>query len=530
MGKRRKFKPRNQGNPRKKPSNGSSKDSTKEEYGEVKSPTNDPAWYAQTPELMRDATNVQFVTPIGAMFDLDIEYGNVVPRALATSVPGVMTLSVIPCIGQDSDQNSCLNIAAKSFYSYVRRTKSGTALYDTPDLMMYALAMANIYSYLVFLQRVYGVAVDTNIYNRYMPQALVEAQGVDYDSITDDLANYRFKVNVLIRRAASMACPANMTYFRRLAFLFAGLYSEGDSVKDQLYMLIPEGFMQFSETASTKGSSLVYKQLQGTGHGSNNRLTAKDLFNYGMDLINAVLNSGTTSNMSGDIETAFGSNILALQLLDESYAVKPSTDLNVLEQIKNADFLGIVPTAVVQQDPDVNGTAIFAYLTINQNASTQCLMSTKNSHLLTTIRTDPKTEDVMEMTRFQFNYESISGDTDTFNIICAADVAVKCAITQMVNGATTTTEIVPAYFLPLTPSNPTSAQIILTHCMLENFKFHPSVRYFSAAADGVFNYLSQAIDIDNYAIISEHTLRTINDAALYGLFNFGQIQSNASLK
>lgn len=227
----------------------------------VESPTNDPTWYAQTPELLQLAANIPFSQATGTKFNLNFyndETGNKQIFSEDWTIPGIMTLSLIPVPSSATSANSPLNIAATSIYSFVRHANSGTPQYDAPDLMIYNISMAQIYCYINFLQRIYGCM---NVYanmNRYLPRALVEAQGVDYDSILQNLPNFKFGIDSLIHKASSLACPASMTYFQRVAFLFSGIYAEGESIKDQLYMYIPQGFMQYSATAVETGGSLTY--------------------------------------------------------------------------------------------------------------------------------------------------------------------------------------------------------------------------------------------------------------------------------
>lgn len=326
------------------------------------SPTNDPKWYETTPQLLRDAASIPFSNATGTSFNLNF-YGDGIAPVTEQYVPGIMTLSIIPTIGGDQNFNSPLNIATNALYGQVRKANSGAANYDAPNLFMYCMSIAQIYAYINHLMRIYGTAQLYVHYNRYVPEALLNAMNVDFSSVQENMADFRYGINVLIHKASSFACPASITYFNRLAFLFAGIYSEGESIKDQLYMYVPYGFMQLTEQDSTPGWNLQFKAFPAPQSGKS-YLTVSQLLNYGTELITPLLQSEDFNIISGDILKAFGSNILGLQSLPETYTVLPVTDLAVLEQMQNADIVGGIWTAYqdgsftrvaqIKENPDTN--------------------------------------------------------------------------------------------------------------------------------------------------------------------------------
>lgn len=497
------------------------------------SPTNDVSWYEQTPDLLRDAASLPFSHATGTILNREVEWpGSISTTSHVTSIPGIMTLSLIPTIGDNSSPNSPVNIASNSMYSFVRHANSGSKNYDAPDLMVYCMAVAQAYSYINYLQRVYGTCQLYAHYNRYLPRAIVMAQNVNPDDLNENLANFRYGVNTLIHKLSSFACPANMTYFRRLAFLFSGLYSEGESIKDQLYMYVPRGFMILNETPTTPGWELQYTLFEDQGSSSISPFTGlhtvKDLINFGEKMINPLVMSEDINIMSGDILKAYGSDgILTLQSLPEEYTILPVTDLTVLEQFQNADFISAPLSIKCKVNPDTNLLDCDIRSTVNTGAGNQDVifhLAHLHQHLLTTILTNPTPGDVIERTRLMHTYTTETVDTNSYaHIITGTEIATRLGVWFYQDGAFRMQNIIDFAQVLSTPNFIQTVTQLSNHCMLENFKFHPTVYYFADYQSGEWTYYDAAVDVDNYTLISEDTLVNMNEAALLSLFRVPSI-------
>lgn len=513
------------------------KDKDKDKVGS-ESPTNDPKWYETTPDLLRDAASIPFSSASGTSYNLNM-YGDGIAPVAERYVPGILTLSIIPTIGGDENFNSPLNIATNSLYGQVRKANSGAANYDAPNLFMYCMSVAQIYSYINYLMRIYGTAQLYVHYNRYVPEALLNAMGVDFSSIQENLADFRYGVNVLIHKASSFACPATLTYFNRLAFLFAGIYSEGDSIKDQLYMYVPAGFMQLTEQDTTPGWLLKYKPMPSPRSGKQ-YLTVSQLLEYGTQLITPLLQSEDFNIISGDILKAFGSNVLGLQSLPETYTILPVTDLAVLEQMQNADIVGGIWTAYdnttfpkvcqIKENPNTNTLnaefSITGSLTApsDKGFSIKALQARCNANrLLTTILTQPTPADVIERTRLMFTANMESDESDNLKIMIqsGSDICVGATIWS-INPATKAPSALPlivdvGYLSTVQPGQ--GFKFITDHCALENFKFHPKLYYWEFTDVNNIGFIDFAVDIDNYALLSPQVITNMNEAALLALLN-----------
>lgn len=152
---------------------------------DLESKTNDPTWYSSDPALLRDAASIPFSWPVGTPIDLNVPDVS----KMRWSVPGICALDVVPVYGTNESKTSALNIAANSLYSFVRHANSGHSNYDAPDLMLYVCAMSQVYSFINYMMRAYGLA---NLYsqkNRYLPAGLLQASGIDHSKIIDNLAD-----------------------------------------------------------------------------------------------------------------------------------------------------------------------------------------------------------------------------------------------------------------------------------------------------------------------------------------------------
>lgn len=210
--------------------------------------TNDPSWYGTSPELIRDSASIPFSWPVGTSFNVDDGY-------TIDSVPGIMALSVQSGIGGCYTENDAVNVASSAIYTYVRHANSGHSNYDAPDLMMYLLAMSSIYSFITWCQRNLAALNTFDQRNRYIPKGILKANSVDYESLRDNQANFRFWLNTFITKVSSLVVPNVMPIFQRLAFLYANIYIDGPTIKDQLYMYVPHGltWTKFSLDSSQKG-------------------------------------------------------------------------------------------------------------------------------------------------------------------------------------------------------------------------------------------------------------------------------------
>lgn len=303
---------------------------------------NDPSWYSNDPQLLLDAASIPFSEAFGSQV-CQVEHGIKtmgdkqvqITKGTNSTIPGIGVLSVRPSYGYSVDRNSPINVAAQMLYTHVRYNNSGRKNYDQTDLMLYMMALSEIYSFVFWMKRIYASAFMFSQRNFYVGKALLAAQDVDPDDIARNLAAFRSRLNIYINKVSAFVIPSNIELFKRRAFMYSGLYTESETgnLKDQLYMFRPEGFHKFTVDA-TYGGCLKYIKA----NAGNSPLTADQLFELGDSLLDNITGDEDFGIMSGDLLRAFGSNLLGISSQEDEAALVPMFDAYVLAQFKNASL------------------------------------------------------------------------------------------------------------------------------------------------------------------------------------------------
>lgn len=510
---------------------------------------NDPAWYGMDQALLRDSASVPFVYPMGAPVDVNIKGFE------KATVPGICTMELCPTIGFSADPKSAINVAAKSLYTYVRHANSGSRNYDAPDMMMYILAAADVFSYINYLQRVYGVAMLYNQMNRYIPEALLQAMHIQPDSIRNNLANFRYGINVLINKASSLAVPSDIALFRRKAFLYSNIYKEGISIKDQLYMFVPTGFYQYSDPGFlmlvplVPGTVIVPSKPSATNYefrtAKYTDMTYEDLLEYGNSLLDTLFGSEDMGLMNGDILKAYGSDgILKLQELPENYSIDFVFDIAVLEQMKNAyttELWFTLGSTSVAHDiyrrstwavADQRKSCDFPIKINNSSAIYGPYISsfpcTKNDNIVDpgnkwiTTQSEVITPDlVMENSRLIPGIMKTDRLVDgLYAVYCMTEVLVDVTFYQFNTDGITleSTDITKSYY---EISEDADNKAVYDISRMGAFRFRPLAyltrRVGTAPEEKV--QLSLFTNIDNYTVCDNQTIMRLNETALLSLLN-----------
>lgn len=492
-------------------------------------PTNDPRWYGAYPELLRDAASIPFSWSSGTLTDLT---GNSQISNTFRS-PGIMALGLVPSIGRASNNSDPVNVASTAIYSYVRHANSGSANYDSPDLMIYLLAMTQVYSAITWLERIYSEVTLYSQRNRYLPRGLVFAENVDFDDVNMHLADFRYGINILINKAASLSVPNDMSIFNRHAFLYQNIYTEGTSVKDQLYMYVPQAFWKFAIPTSGGAGSLVSQPVGGLyGHAV---WKADQLIQFVGSLLDPIIGSEDMNIMSGDILKAYGQDkLIKLVSLDEVRPIAPIFDIAVLEQMKNA--------TIVYTNSEL-------YIDVTQNVSTNALQSSPMAivkttdsttdierdivgllqsyafnRLLTTTTYDATPELVMESTRLM---AAASGVTMYNNgnkwlyipLYTGTEVAVSCSYISY-KGSNLDSMTVSCNWEINSMGSAISGFIGFAQRIsrMSNFDFAPLFQPI-LSMNGTWQHSEMIWDIDNYAVLTPQDLQRIHEAALLSEFS-----------
>lgn len=503
---------------------------------------NDASWYTKYPEIANPANSVPFSWPVGQSLDLNPTIAG--DTKYSFTMPGVFALYLLPSVGKADSATDPINIATQDLYSMVRKSQTGRTNYDPQDLMIYTLAMANVYSYINYLMRVYGSMFISTAQNKYTPRALVSAQWVDYDDVLINLADFRAGINQLIVAASSFNVPASMDYFRRAAFLYQNIYIEGPTFKQAMYLYSPRGFYKYSEGTSDDpaGKLTTADFYQATPH------TVAQLLQFGFSLIQPLKGSQDAGIISGDLGKAFEGNLIQLQFLPEQYALAPIYSEEVLQQFRNA-VIPVMPGNLfttrfllnsVTQSIAINDSYLVsmpAFASVNANVSTprQKLQADayfrfmSASRLLNVMPEWTTPGGVAVATRLMIGADGTAADLPTtetgYTAIAGTEIPISATIYTF-NNETKAELAIPVYSLYFNSTDAAESAADPLQINWTNF-FNRSAFHYAPAAwlctiSGSGANVSASLsavdaDFDTYSIIDIPTLSQIHRSALYSL-------------
>lgn len=502
----------------------------------IRTKANDPSWYASNPSLLRDSASYSFNNPIGNAIDME---GSV--NSGYFSVPGVCSIRLMPTVGISHDATSPVNIAARNIYSFVRHANSGHTNYESQDLMIYLIAMDQVYSMLAFCTRAYGVLGTYSQTNRYLPRACFNSMRLDFDDFIVNIADFRYFVNNLAVKVGSMCIPNTMSYLTRHMWMYSNIYKDSESSKAGLYLYNPWGFYLFEPTTATTGGKLTFKPFEGTAE--SELMTFAELKAYVESLIQPILTDEDMNIMSGDILKAFTPNgVFKVGPVEESYSVVPVHQYEVLNQMNNATLMGlptIGSTSIYQGDGDKLGNLLFEpqwNLEATKADTIWALPVIFNSY-----HDSPTPEEVMvgsRLTNTCVSAQNAGGLETRACSSCGSEIAVEAELFYFYGTRANWRLITPNATPNLVKykfigrddvgSVPMSLADLNSLAQLENFDWHPQVfvvPYTGGTTINTSNVQLPYADLDNYTILHDSDLRKMHETALLSQFSVPQMGS-----
>lgn len=509
-----------------------SKNDSKNRNGR-QSGTNNPKWYIPNDGMAIGAAlafNQSAGTPI--RLNNNRNGGNIYN-------PGVAAFAVVPTLGYSTTRNSPLALAATKLWTDVRKTKASYSPYDAAALMQYVRAMADVYSYIVYLQRVYGIA--STMYsqgNRFMPEALLKANSVSASMNKIDLANFRYGINRMITQASSFNVPATLPIFSRAAFMYQNVYTEGSSIKDQMYMYVPEAFLKLQwndDPGATDQNVATYLEMVPFRHDSAGNVKTysyQELLDFGYKLMENLVGDEDINMMGADIANAYGTNLVRLSLLPEYYPIAPIFDIGVLEQMQNADITFLSNTELATHIGEghfniVQKSAEFLYAAppvanfkaSNRSAWEEAIYQVAaGNRVLRTTSAAVTTDLVMESTRLKWSLVPVQ-ENGYFSANCGSEILCAVDIYNF-NGTDFTVRTLTAG-----PGFYVSDKGVIADGWRANlsllaeytrFDFLPMVMIISNSTDGTIPpYVNYLGDIDNFTVVHRDEIERLHDMALF---------------
>lgn len=396
---------------------------------------NDPEWYALNPLLLKDAARFPFSTVSG--YPINVPKGDETRTDIAdnylsvngqTYTPGILVIRTGSALGTNrssTDPAGPLTVAINALYAFIRKANSGAQNYDPNFVAAYVLAMSDAYAFYSWMVRAYGVMTQYSATNAYMPRRLVGAMGLDFDSLKDNLADFRMLINQFAFQLQSRALPKAITYTTRHIWMYENVYkdSNSDTGKEQLYLFNPIGFMKLNETAnpmrleltSPNGKPEALKSVVGAITPIGNpgtRINLVTLSQYANSLIEPIMASADFGTLSGDMTKAFGDGAMMSVLgISETYTVRPVYSQEVLTQIENSNSVDIAisgttgyPRCVYNMSTQIGSSLLIQNHSILHDVSDvgmgRALVTTRRrKHLINMHKTDVTPEEFMVATR-----------------------------------------------------------------------------------------------------------------------------------
>lgn len=310
---------------------------------------NDPSWYTRVPNLVPIAANFPFGAAVGTRVNLvypnTIDGDGNLTQAFTSSLqsaPGIMTIHYVPTIGSVEEQStSAINMAAIQLFAYQRSRNSRSASYDAPDLMMYFLAMRSAYALYAKMVRIYGTMNLASPLSRYLPVALVKAQGVDYDDLMTNMAQFHYLVNQFAYKLGQLNMPAGMSVIDRNIWLNSNIFMDSSTPKSQIYLYDQSVFHRYSEANENTAATLIPKYWEDFAANKTKGMTVSEMSTLVTDILQPLLESEDIGTISADILKAYGlENCISVSPIAENYMVMPTWSKEVLSQIENTWLAG----------------------------------------------------------------------------------------------------------------------------------------------------------------------------------------------
>lgn len=562
------------GDPRKSPRSWEKQEShdMRKDYDkrvEHESSDNDVRWYAANPQLLSDFASIPYGYPLGMQLNTNIGTLD------SNSVPGVMALRFEPMIGDARTETSPVNIAMRNLFSIVRKYNSGGVNYDAPDMMLFLLAMDSVVMFHAWMRRAYGVLAAYSVKNRFYPDAIISAMGLDPVDLRENYAQFRGYINIFAKRASALALPGTLSYFARHAWMCDNIYVDSaTSGKAQTYVYSPGSLLKFELSGNPAVGALGRVPILNRPDGTIPNYTVSQLMSIGDELLNPLITNQDFNIMSGDILHAFGeSNVIRLSPVPDDYLVLPVYSQEVLSQIENASVIWTgLPGGITQTTQIGTGYLVSPaegmYFVVpvgpgytsgsydSEVAAT--LLDGVNGKKLLNMHMDNVTPgDTMVATRLSncitipptATFTLVSGSTsfvfsdymlcNTIQMPTVASEYISGAfvLSYVFSGGSQTTLWTPVYStIGTTISDSDSpgtiqtavSDVLTALSMLSQFDWHfgvyPTVACISSTAVRYAGPRSMFQDLDNYTSVDAATLTNIAQVALLSEFSFPMMQ------
>lgn len=487
---------------------------------------NDWHYYAPSEQIVKDIASLPFSRLPGLTWSLPKRYG--ADHNIGTVQPSVMSIDYVMMPGQSNNPSSAINMAGKRLFTYIRRKNSGAANYEAADLLMYILAMREIYAKYFQVKRAIGVASGFYMQNRSIPAALFQAMGINYDGVPDQIAQLRGRANLIAQKINSFAVPKYFKVFERDAYVSSFIFADARGERAQFYVFHSQYYRVWDPTGSTAGTQLNTKSLGGTTS-IGAMLDAID------EMLDALFYDSDANIIAGDTLKAFAdSDLYKVQEIPDDYIILPVFDEDILMQIHNLNFFPVrLDSTYLTQQLNITQEAGSGGVLLT-NVTSQTLDADTSGFFFDSMKDDVTPTDILEWSRLMcgarssaskdvtyglelvlgFNIHYTRGSSSSHSYWVTLPISTMLCEPASIPGATTNS---PAFYV----------STVNSIALLTNFDWAPMLKFYPGdndandiMVDGVdCKPIIPIGDIQKLTIIDFSTVKTINDNAVYAAFN-----------
>lgn len=322
-------------------------------------------------DLGKSSNSFPFANVAG--FPVNFKFESVTNLANTTSIqlPSIMVLRSVITPGYSADNSSALNVAGNKLFAEMRRYNTSVEVYDAVDVIQYILACDTAFAVHSYFASAYALLHNMDWSNRFIPRALCEARGFDYDDLAINQTKLRNILNTFRLQIGSLNVPNAFAFMDYHAKMYANVYKDADNFRAQMYSVIPEIYYQFVEGAANDEPGKLKPMPFPTVEGKR-KMTVADIETVLNNIITPLMTSGSISLISGDMLKLTDFSMLQLEEVTDATVASPVYDEEFLRDLKNAtvylnaqpvDSTGIQhstydPTTrcyYIEQTPDVGG-------------------------------------------------------------------------------------------------------------------------------------------------------------------------------
>lgn len=488
--------------PSRRPSNGKSKTSG------TKGTTNRSNSLFGSSQYILDVTRLPFTNTSGINVDISGDVYSASSKAdlstLRFTTPGVAGIVIHP--GTTSvGFMSALNIAARNLYTIVTSNNSRNSTYDACDLMLYVLATSELFKTWRYAITVYGVATQYSALNRYLPDTILRALGVNPDSIRDNLCDFRAALNLLSNKINSIVIPADLKFTQFQFERFSAIYADSENSRAQLYVFKPSGYMLFDDAYSEQGAGLKYTDFISL-------MGWNDLINVLNKMATAIISGSVNNLISADILKAFGDRVAVIPEIPEDFTTPIVYDMEMLESINNmrVNGTGNLKTDIYQVIPSGTNTAPYleSLATFKPTTGNQWMFHSMATFINTNYE-ELSPDQVFYRTMYQMPVSTYSADSVTVELLDGFISAVNLYLDPTQPKANASFDI---------SAVPQNTDVTL-YGKLSQFDNHPLIAMVDTTVPDGCKFSTFFGDVKNMCFIKSSDAVQIMQAALMALFS-----------